>query len=237
MEITEALKFIHQLGIVHLDVKPANVMITLFDRCKLADFGCSRLVKNDRTCIFPSSDGSVSEFNEVFFDQNTRKSFDFDTLDLCHLIGNNCLARNQKSSLEGTVIYKAPELLMGQKETLKCDIYSLGVTMWHLLYRQTPFIGCNLHLIIHTICKLNFRPSISFQKAKMQFENCGNKAPFDYRQNRKNQSNQKISQSTFSDIEEEYKKTIERCWETDADRRYSACQLLPLLASWLHQIS
>lgn len=42
-----ALDYVHSFGIVHLDLKPANVMVTLGGVCKLADFGCSQYVKSD----------------------------------------------------------------------------------------------------------------------------------------------------------------------------------------------
>ena len=41
-DITRALEFAHSRGILHLDVKLANVIVTQDDHCKLADFGCSQ---------------------------------------------------------------------------------------------------------------------------------------------------------------------------------------------------
>ena len=40
-DICAALEHVHSRGFLHLDVKPANVLVTPDDRCKLADFGCS----------------------------------------------------------------------------------------------------------------------------------------------------------------------------------------------------
>ncbi|XP_064625765.1 serine/threonine-protein kinase mos-like [Lineus longissimus] len=40
LQIAKGLKFAHENYLVHLDVKPANVMITSHDQCKLGDFGC-----------------------------------------------------------------------------------------------------------------------------------------------------------------------------------------------------
>ncbi|XP_026138382.1 proto-oncogene serine/threonine-protein kinase mos [Carassius auratus] len=41
MDIARALQHLHAHGIVHLDVKPANVLVSEQGVCKLADFGCS----------------------------------------------------------------------------------------------------------------------------------------------------------------------------------------------------
>ena len=44
-DIARALKFIHEKNIVHLDLKPANVILGSQDICKLGDFGCCQSVE------------------------------------------------------------------------------------------------------------------------------------------------------------------------------------------------
>ncbi|XP_038852898.1 proto-oncogene serine/threonine-protein kinase mos [Salvelinus fontinalis] len=39
--IAHGLQFLHSHGIVHLDIKPANVLVSREDVCKIVDFGCS----------------------------------------------------------------------------------------------------------------------------------------------------------------------------------------------------
>src|SRR5690606_23887772 len=47
-EIAEGLAYAHERGIVHRDVKPANIMLA-GDRVKILDFGLARVVSSDLT--------------------------------------------------------------------------------------------------------------------------------------------------------------------------------------------
>jgi serine/threonine-protein kinase len=48
-ELLEALDFAHERGVIHRDVKPANVMLDAQRRAKLADFGVARIQDSDRS--------------------------------------------------------------------------------------------------------------------------------------------------------------------------------------------
>ncbi|MBQ5739307.1 MAG: hypothetical protein IIV78_02740, partial [Oscillospiraceae bacterium] len=38
---------VHEKGILHLDIKPGNIMIDRYDNAILIDFGASKLIDND----------------------------------------------------------------------------------------------------------------------------------------------------------------------------------------------
>jgi len=43
-DIANALYYIHKQNIAHLDVKPANIMVSYKNLCKLGDFGCCKVL-------------------------------------------------------------------------------------------------------------------------------------------------------------------------------------------------
>ncbi|MCC6474120.1 MAG: serine/threonine protein kinase [Burkholderiales bacterium] len=48
-ELLDALHFAHERGVIHRDVKPANVMLDAQRRVKLADFGVARIQEGERS--------------------------------------------------------------------------------------------------------------------------------------------------------------------------------------------
>ena len=50
-ELLDALDFAHEAGVIHRDVKPANVMLDAQWRVKLADFGVARFQDSDRSAV------------------------------------------------------------------------------------------------------------------------------------------------------------------------------------------
>ena len=105
--IAEGLDAIHQLGIIHRDIKPDNILIDPLGMPKISDLGLARMV---------------------------------DEADAQGLTATGMVL--------GTPTYISPEAIRDSSSAdAKSDIYSLGVTLYHLLAGRPPFAG-------HTISDL-----------------------------------------------------------------------------------
>jgi serine/threonine-protein kinase len=54
LQVLDALGVAHQQGVIHQDIKPANILLTLQMQAKVADFGISRFVNTDVTNVSSS---------------------------------------------------------------------------------------------------------------------------------------------------------------------------------------
>jgi proto-oncogene serine/threonine-protein kinase mos len=54
VDIISALRYIHERRVIHLDLKPANIIITSQDFCKLGDFGCCQTIEDDSGLVSPT---------------------------------------------------------------------------------------------------------------------------------------------------------------------------------------
>jgi eukaryotic-like serine/threonine-protein kinase len=99
-QVAGALVRAGELGIIHRDIKPDNILLTRKGEVKVADFGLSRV-------------------------QTTEAGL--------HL--------TQSGVTMGTPLYMSPEQAEGKAVDFRTDIYSFGVTCYHMLAGEPPFRG------------------------------------------------------------------------------------------------
>lgn len=108
-QLMRALSVMHAEGVVHGDLKPANLLLGPSGVLKLSDFGIARVVRQTTRDTIAADD--------------TRR----DTVG--HLVG----------AVVGTPEYMAPEQLIGAQPTPASDIYAAGVVLHECLTGTTPF--------------------------------------------------------------------------------------------------
>lgn len=107
IQTARALSAVHDLGILHKDLKPANILIAAEDGklvVRLADFGCGEMLQETL----------VEQF------QITRPDEPVD-------------ANGVRTGTSGTSAYRAPELLTGALPSIRSDVYSLGLILFQLV--------------------------------------------------------------------------------------------------------
>ncbi|XP_016391627.1 serine/threonine-protein kinase 38-like [Sinocyclocheilus rhinocerous] len=122
-ETVLAIDFIHQLGFIHRDIKPDNLLLDSKGHVKLSDFGlCTGLKKAHRTEFYRNLNHSQS--NDLTFQHmNSKRKAE-------------TWKRNRRQlafSTVGTPDYIAPEVFMQTGYNKLCDWWSLGVIMFEML--------------------------------------------------------------------------------------------------------
>jgi len=116
LQMARALHHAHLHGIVHRDVKPANMLISATNRNELllSDFGIAKLFDRHQQATFASS----------------------------ALAGKGNRHPNGYQII-GTPLYMAPEQITGQPVDARTDVYALGVVLFEMLTGQVPFQADN----------------------------------------------------------------------------------------------
>ncbi len=120
LETCVALKFAHDHGIIHRDVKPGNILISRKGTIKLADFGIA-------------SDAQVSG------EEGERRANS--TSDAAKDRGGEL---TMAGSVLGTPAYMPPEQFADSRSVdARADIYAAGVMLYEMVTGQKPFPGGN----------------------------------------------------------------------------------------------
>ena len=107
LQVADAVAAAHALGVLHKDLKPANVLVAPEGdglRVRLTDFGSGRLLDPERIDALGITRLGLTMTQDVSTDPST-----------------------------GTPLYIAPELLAGHAPTVQSDVFALGMLLYQLL--------------------------------------------------------------------------------------------------------
>ena len=139
-EIVQALDHIHQLGIVHRDIKPDNLLISANGHIKLADFGLSQ-DGMDRAHVMPGAEGAIhaSRLASAGTTPAAASAGVMSETQRQQLMEYHSADRRRLFSFVGTEDYMAPEVIMGAGHDTAIDWWSFGVCLYEFIAGFPPF--------------------------------------------------------------------------------------------------
>jgi CRP-like cAMP-binding protein len=114
-KVCDALAFAHSRGVLHCDIKPANVMVGEFGQVYVMDWGIARLVAAEGS---PASEPGAGATG-----------------------AGPAAASATDNSVIGTPCYMSPEQARGDRAKLcaRSDVFLLGSLLYEIVTRQPPY--------------------------------------------------------------------------------------------------
>jgi serine/threonine protein kinase len=131
IQVAGALEHAHLHGLVHRDVKPANILLGGDGRVLVADFGIAKALRpGDIEGAGPDASDRITLARPAGELHPADRHADGHHHDLTAI-----------GDVMGTAKYLAPEQVQGNPVDARVDVYALGIVLYEMLCGRPPFVG------------------------------------------------------------------------------------------------
>lgn len=135
-QVCQTLSYTHSCGVIHLDIKPANIMVGAFGEVHLMDWGLARASTD--LCV-PIACGQVN----VADDNEQRDSLIETSSSFRSIASHDLEVQVPEGAVWGTPAYMSPEQARGHVSDVRSDVFGLGGMLCEILTGKPPYQGAD----------------------------------------------------------------------------------------------